>query len=65
MYVLKLPAHDGDLYYTGRAGSLYLGTEMADAFTYRSESEARIKARRLNVGKVRVKFVVEKMEKQS
>jgi len=67
MYTIKLPAKDGDLFYTGRAGNLYLSAEKADAFTYRSESEARIKARRMNVARPGIRFEVSKLsaEKQS
>jgi hypothetical protein len=63
MYTIKLPAKDGDLFYTGRAGQYYLSAEQSDAFTYRSESEARIKARRMNVARPGIRFEVSKVEK--
>ena len=58
MYVIRL--QESDLYYTGRAGDHFVSDDPANAFTYRSEAEARIKAQRLSVGRLGRKFVVER-----
>ena len=45
MYAVATPS---GLYYTGRAGDRWLSDDPADAFGYRSESEARLKAKTFN-----------------
>lgn len=61
MHVVKLVVNDSELYYTGRAGDAFVSDDIREAFVYLTESEARIKAQRLNVSRVGAKFVAEKI----
>lgn len=66
MHVVKINAPSGDLFYTGRSGDGFVSEDIAEAFVYKSEAEARIKAQRLNVSRtaLRARFVVDRVERR-